>query len=135
MPDSQQSKQGSPDWKMPISEQIQNNQSINKLHQLQKDQNKTRAEAAGFHEDTTEQEAKDLLANTIIEAGMSLERVHIKCPAKPITHAFLQFTDSDERQIHQISESTKNGNKRTKHTDITSHGRGRVIPAEKTGSL
>ena len=110
------------------------NLSIFKLHQLQEDQNKTRAVAAGFHEDTKEQEAKDLLTNTITEAGMSLERVQIKCPAKPITHAFLQFTDSDERQIHQISESTKkNGNKRTKHTDITSHGRGREIPAEKTG--
>ena len=109
------------------------NLSVDELHQLQEDQNKTRAEAAGFHENTTEQEAKDLLANTITEAGMSLERVHIKCPAKPITQAFLQFSDSDERQIHHISESTKNGNKRTKHTDITSHGRGREIPAEKTG--
>ena len=68
---------------------------------------------AGFHENTTEQEAKDLLANTMIEAGMSLERVQIRCPAKLITQAFLQFTDSDETQIHQISESTMKRNKRT----------------------
>ena len=46
-------------------------------------------------------------------------------------NAFLQFIDSDERQIHQISESTKNRNKRTKKMDITSHGGGREIPAEK----
>ena len=28
---------------------------------------------------------------------MSKERIQIKCPAKPITHAFLQFTDSEAR--------------------------------------
>ena len=29
--------------------------------------------------------------------GMSTDQIQIKCPAKPITHAFLQFTDNDER--------------------------------------
>ena len=82
MPDSRQSKQGSPDWKIPTREQIQKNLSIDELHQLQKDQNKTRAEAAGFHEDTTEQEAKDLLANTIIEAGMSLGKSSHQMPSE-----------------------------------------------------
>ena len=47
------------------------NLSVDKLHQLQEDQNKTREVAAGFHENTTEQEAKYLLTNTITEAGMS----------------------------------------------------------------
>ena len=28
---------------------------------------------------------------------MSMEQIQIKCLAKPITHAFLQFTDNDER--------------------------------------
>ena len=28
---------------------------------------------------------------------MSTDQIQIKCPAKPITHAFLQFTDNDER--------------------------------------
>ena len=37
------------------------------------------------------------LPPTIVEAGMSKERIQIKCPAKPITHAFLHFTDSEER--------------------------------------
>ena len=43
-----------------------------------------------FHDDTTEQEVQRLI-------GMSTEQVQIKCPAKPITHAFLQFTDNEER--------------------------------------
>ena len=64
---------------------------------MPEDQKKTRAVAAGFHEDTTEQEAKELLTATILQAGMSTERVQIKCPAKPIAHASLQFTDVDER--------------------------------------
>ena len=28
---------------------------------------------------------------------MSTDQIQIKCPAKPITHKFLQFTDNDER--------------------------------------
>ena len=47
------------------------NLSVDKIHQLQEDQTKTRAVALGFHEDTTKQKAEDLLANTITEAGMS----------------------------------------------------------------
>ena len=29
--------------------------------------------------------------------GMSIEQIRIKCPTKPITHAFLQVKDNDER--------------------------------------
>ena len=47
------------------------NLSVDKIHQLQEDQTKARAVAPGFHEDTTKQKAKDLLANTMTEAGMS----------------------------------------------------------------
>ena len=71
-------------------------QNIDELHQRQEDQKKARA-ATGFHEDTTEQEARELLTAAILKAGMSTEGVQIKCPAKPTTHAFLQFTDVDER--------------------------------------
>ena len=28
---------------------------------------------------------------------MPIDQIQIKCPAKPITHAFLQFKDNDER--------------------------------------
>ena len=45
------------------------------------------------HEDTSEQEATDLLTATTLTAGMTIEKVQIKCPAKPITHAFLQFIE------------------------------------------
>ena len=38
-----------------------------------------------------------LLLKSIFDAGMSKDTIQIKCPAKPITHAFLQFTDSEER--------------------------------------
>ena len=57
----------------------------------------TRAVAAGFHEDTSEQEATDLLVRTVLRSGVTTEKVTIKCPANPITHVFLQFVDLDER--------------------------------------
>ena len=52
-------------------------------------------------DDTTEQEVQHLLEETIITIGMSTEQILIKCPAKPITHAFLQFIDNDERETGQ----------------------------------
>ena len=52
--------------------------------------------ATGFRDDT-EKEVETLLTSVIVEAGMSRERNQIKCPAKPITHAFLEFTDNEER--------------------------------------
>ena len=55
-----------------------------------------------------------LLISTIFEAGMSTERIQIKCPAKPITHAFLQFTDSEERDKYIRSASMQK--KRTEGT-------------------
>ena len=47
--------------------------------------------------DTTEPEVENLLKETIVETGMSTEKIQIKCPAKPITHAFSHFIESDER--------------------------------------
>ena len=55
------------------------------------------AVVTGFHDDTTEQEVQHLLKEIVITIGMSTEQIQIKCPAKPITHAFLQCTDNDER--------------------------------------
>ena len=60
----------------------------------QEDQNQRGAAAAGFHDDTTEQDILKEIKTTI---GMSTDQVQIKCPAKPITRALLQFTDNDER--------------------------------------
>ena len=52
-------------------------------------------------DDTTEQDVQHLLEETIITIGMSTEQILIKCPAKPITHTFLQFIDNDERETGQ----------------------------------
>ena len=64
---------------------------------MRDDQNIRRAVATGFRDDTTENKVDTLFISTTVEGGMSKERIQIKCPAKPITHAFLQFTDSEER--------------------------------------
>ena len=63
----------------------------------QEDQNQRRAVATGFHDDMTEHEVQILLKETTVAIGMSMEQIQIKCPAKPFTHAFLKFTDIDER--------------------------------------
>ena len=63
--------------------------NVDEIHKLQEDQNKRKAVAAEFLDDTTEQEVVELLTETTVGAGMLTERIQIKCPAKPITHAFL----------------------------------------------
>ena len=67
-----------------------------KHQQMQEDQNTGRAEATGFHDDTTEQEVEQLLKDAITEIGMSVEGVKIKYPVKPITHTLIQFSDNEE---------------------------------------
>ena len=62
----------------------------------QEDQNQRRAVVTGFHEDITEQEVQDTLKEIITTMEMLMDQNQIKCPAKPITHAFLQFKDNDE---------------------------------------
>ena len=52
----------------------------------------------GFHDDTIEQEVQDILKETITTIGMSMDQIQIKCPAKPTTHTFLQFTDNGVRE-------------------------------------
>ena len=65
-------------------------------NKTQEDQNQRRSVMTGFHDDTTEQEVQDILEETIATIGMSTDQIEIQCPAKPVTHAFLQFTKSDK---------------------------------------
>ena len=51
----------------------------------------------GFHDDTSKQEVQHMLKEIIPTLGLPIDQIQIKCPAKPITHAFLQFKDNDER--------------------------------------
>ena len=84
-----------------------------KCHKTQENQNQRRAVVTGFHDDTTAQEVQHLLKETFITIGMSMEQTQIKCSATSITHAFLQFTDNDERDRAE----------RTENKDITGRGR------------
>ena len=75
-----------------------------------------------------------LLLNSIFDAGMSKDTIQIKCPAKPITHAFLQFTDSEERdKFFQIREHAEKRIKKKKNKNISCHGCRRKMSTEKTG--
>ena len=58
---------------------------------------KNEAVATGCKGDSTEKEVMLLLEKCIDTAGMKKEHLRIKCPANPITHAFIEFEDSDER--------------------------------------
>ena len=80
------------------------------FRQTQEAQRKTRAVAA---------EATDLLTATIVTAGMTAEKVQIKCPEKPITHAFLQFIDVDEREKYIRSANRQNFEARGRIIRIT----------------
>ena len=51
----------------------------------------------GFHDDTTEQEVQDMLRESTTTIEIPTDQIQNKCPAKPITHALLQFKDNDER--------------------------------------
>ena len=67
------------------------------FYKTQENQNQRWAVETGFHDDTTVHEVEDLLKETIVAIGISMENIKIKCPAKPITHVFLQHTDRDGR--------------------------------------
>ena len=50
-------------------------------------------------------------------------KIEIKCPAKPITHAFLQFTDNDERdKFVRSANILKKEMRGRRNKDITIHG-------------
>ena len=79
----------------------------------------------GFHDDTTTQE---VLKEIILTIGMSMEQIQIKCPRKPITHAFLQLKDNVERKNFVRSANIlKRGAERTKNKDVSRYG-----PSNKT---
>ena len=42
------------------------------FHKTQEEQNRRRAPATGFHDDTTEQEVADLLEETIVAIGITM---------------------------------------------------------------
>ena len=65
--------------------------------EVHEDQNHGKAVATRFYGDTCEQEFEQFLRETLTEIGMSTENAKIECPAKPATHAFICFKDSDER--------------------------------------
>ena len=98
------------------------NVNFDASHGTQDDQNRGRAVATGFRDDTTENEVETLLISTIVEAGMSKERIQIKCPAKPITHAFLQLTDSEERNKYIRSANMQKRIERKKNKNISCNG-------------
>ena len=56
-----------------------------------------KAVATGFKNDSVEGEVRTILERTIEVSGMKEVQYTITCPAKPITHAFLEFRYSDER--------------------------------------
>ena len=55
----------------------------------------------------------------MLTARMTVEKVQIKCPAKPITHAFLQFIDIDEREKYIRSANRQNCEARGRIIRIT----------------
>ena len=65
------------------------------------------AEPQQEHSATTpsDEEVEILLTSKIVDAGMSKDKIQIKCLAVSRRHAFLQFTDSEERdKSDQIRE-------------------------------
>ena len=72
---------------------------LSKRHGMQRDTRRAEPEESCIdrisrqHDRTRKYKTYRKIVTTI---GMSADQIEIKCPAKPITHAFLQFTDNDE---------------------------------------
>ena len=45
------------------------------FHRMQEDQKKRRAVATGFRDDTTEEEGETLFTSTIVDAGLSKDKI------------------------------------------------------------
>ena len=70
----------------------------------------------GFHSETTESEVTQLLKEVIDEVGMDFGSARIdECPAKPITHGFIQFVNDGER--NQFIRSANMLKKRTERKE------------------
>ena len=61
----------------------------------------------GFHDDTSKQEVQHMLKEILTTLGWSMAQIQIKCPTKPITHAFLQCEDDDEKDNFVRSASSR----------------------------
>ena len=60
-------------------------------------ENQGKTVITGFHSETTECEITQLFKEVINEVGMDFGSARNECPAKPITHAFIQFVNDRER--------------------------------------
>ena len=68
------------------------NDESNRVHD---DQNQGKAVETGFHSETSESEVEQLLKDTIIEIGMSIENARMPCKANYT--CFIFFKNDDER--------------------------------------
>ena len=70
-----------------MNEKYENRSEVIKKEHVDENQGKT--VITGFHSETTESEVTQLLKELINEVGMDFGNTRIECPAKPITHAFI----------------------------------------------
>ena len=78
-----------------IDEKCENRKDeLNRSHE---DQNQGKAVVTGFHSETSESEVEQLLKETIIEIGMSIQNARIECLAQPIKRTFIYFKSDDGR--------------------------------------
>ena len=73
------------------------------IRKSKNDPDENRAVATGFKEHSVEGDVRAVLEKTIEVSGMKGVEHTIKCPAKPITHVFVEFRDSDERNMYVTS--------------------------------
>ena len=66
------------------------NMNVDEFHRIQEDQNERRAVATGFRDDTKEKEVETLPTSTIVEAGMSIERIQ----SVPRSQSHMHFCSS-----------------------------------------
>ena len=66
---------------------------------------------------------------------MSTENVKIKCPAKPITYAFIYFNDNDERDTYARSANMLKKELRGRNKNITINVRRRKVSPKKLGHV
>ena len=75
-----------------------NNDNVSKKEDHdQEDQRSTRAVATGFNKELSEEGTMKFLRHVVREVEMKYETKDIFCPAKPITHAFLQIVTTRDR--------------------------------------
>ena len=79
-----------------IDEKYENRSEDNKKEHVGENQGKT--VITGFHSETAESEVTQLLREMINEIGMDFGSARIECPAKPITHAFMETETNSSGQ-------------------------------------